>query len=77
VALLLSLDTTAVEDIIAEMIENGWVKAKIDRPRQLIKFETNELYNDKLTQSGHLIYNVINSVEECVDLIEREKLKGY
>lgn len=36
----LDLNTTSVEEIVSEMIENGLLQAKIDRPKQLIKFES-------------------------------------
>jgi len=42
------MDNVNVEDVVADMIERGQLKAKIDRPKQLIKFDTANQYNSKL-----------------------------
>lgn len=38
VGALLSIENSNVESIVTDMIEDGRMDAKIDRPKQLIKF---------------------------------------
>lgn len=54
------------------MIEDGRMDAKIDRPKQLIKFGSVKNQNESLNTWGKGVYNLINRVDECVDLLERE-----
>lgn len=72
VGALVGIEGNQVETIVTEMIEDGRLDAKIDRPKQLIKFGSLKKYNETLNQWGKGVQNLINRVDECVDLLERE-----
>lgn len=52
VGALVGIEGNQVETIVTEMIEDGRLDAKIDRPKQLIKFGSLKKYNETLNQWG-------------------------
>jgi len=70
----LNININKVEEVVTQMIEDNRLDAKIDRPKQLIKFGGMIKYNESLNLWSKNVYKLINQVEEVVDLLEREGL---
>jgi len=73
-ALLLDLPEKELERFISDMVSNGTVYAKIDRPRAVVSFCKRKDPSDVLNEYAHNISDLLNLLEKTCHLIQRENM---
>lgn len=73
-AQLLGLDTTRLEKEISTMVSDGAVYAKIDRPRDIIRFAAPKNPESVLTEWSSDIDKLLHLVERTTHLINKENM---
>ena len=71
-AVLLGLDTTRLEREISEMVSDGSIYAKIDRPKDIIRFSTPKTAEVVLSEWGDDISELLDLVDSTSHLIHKE-----
>lgn len=73
-AQLLDLPEAELERFISDMVSNGIVYAKIDRPRAKVSFVKRKDPSDVLNEYSHNISGLLNLLEKTCHLIHRENM---
>jgi 26S proteasome regulatory subunit N5 len=73
-AQLLGLDEAELERFISDMVSNGVVYAKIDRPRSVVSFVKRKAPGEVLNEYSHNISDLLNLLEKTCHLIHRENM---
>jgi 26S proteasome regulatory subunit N5 len=73
-AQLLDLPEAELEKFISDMVSNGVVYAKVDRPRAVVSFIKRKEPSDVLNEYSHNISDLLNLLEKTCHLIHRENM---
>ncbi|KAL3777203.1 hypothetical protein ACHAW5_000741, partial [Stephanodiscus triporus] len=73
-AQLLSLDVAATERHISQMVSNGTLYAKIDRPKDVVRFMKKRCEEEVLSDWAADIEKLLGLVEETTYLIHKERM---
>lgn len=73
-AQLLGLDTTRLEKEISSMVSDGAVYAKIDRPKDIVRFAAPKNAESVLTEWASDIDKLLHLVEKTTHLINKENM---
>jgi len=71
---LLDLDGKDTEKHVSQLVVNGTIHAKIDRPRGIVVFQKAQAPNDILNSWGSDIESLLKIVENTCHLIHRENM---
>jgi len=73
-AQLLNLEPVVLEEQISNMVSDGSVYAKIDRPKDIIRFAATKTAEETLTDWAGDIKTLLNLVEKTTHLIHKENM---
>ena len=73
-AQLLSLDIPTTEKHVSQMVSNGTLYAKMDRPSDIVRFVKKRSEEEILSDWAGDIKGLLNLVEETTYLIQKEKM---
>eukprot|EP00923_Selenidium_pygospionis_P006385 GHVN01011008.1.p1 GENE.GHVN01011008.1~~GHVN01011008.1.p1 ORF type:complete len:572 (+),score=156.54 GHVN01011008.1:197-1912(+) len=71
---LLGVDVSRVESEVSEMVTDGFLKAKIDRPAGIVVFGEKLTARDRLDEWGGEINSILDTIEESCHLIAKERM---
>jgi 26S proteasome regulatory subunit N5 len=76
-ASLLQLDPARLESEIAAMVSDGSVYAKIDRPKDIVRFSAPQTPESMLTDWAGDIDKLLHLVETTTHLIHKEQMTSH